>query len=551
MQAFALLLDTLTTTPSRKGKLALLVDYFRNAPDPDRGFALAALTDGLFPRLPLRRSLAMLLETRVDPVLYALSRDYVGDTAETVALMWPEPAERGRAPRLSEVVAVVSATPPTEIPALLENLLDRLDVRGRWALLKLIGGAPRVGVSARLAKTALAEMNGHAVSEIEEIWHALAPPYADLFLWLTGAGERPDAGGKPVFRPLMLAHAIEDPDWASFAAEDFAAEWKWDGIRIQIAAHGEHVRIFSRTGDDISRSFPEIVSAFQGLDVLLDGELLVARSGLVAPFNDLQQRLNRKVVTGRMLKNHPAHVRLYDLLIDGGEDVRELSFRERRQRLEAWFATKRPPLADISPLVPFKTRNDLDTLWGEARETGIEGLMLKRWSSPYLSGRPRGHWFKWKRAALTLDCVLMYAQRGSGKRSSYYSDYTFGVWREMTEQPAEGSPHGNVHPGHELVPVGKAYSGFTDAELAEIDRFVRNHTTEQFGPVRAVEPRLVLEVAFDAIFSSSRHKSGLAMRFPRIHRIRWDKPPEEADTLDTARRLMEGAAQSAPVADRL
>ncbi len=538
MEPFALLLDTLTTTPSRKGKLSLLSGYFRTAPDPDRGFALAALTDGLFPRLPLRRSLATLLETRVDPVLYALSRDYVGDTAETVALMWPEPAVREPAPRLSETVALLASADASEIATTLGKLLDRLDVRGRWALLKLIGGAPRVGVSARLAKTALAEMSGHDVADIEEIWHALAPPYTDLFQWLEGQAPRPDATGKPVFRPLMLAHAIEDPDWSNFVAEDFAAEWKWDGIRVQIAAHGEHVRIFSRTGDDISRSFPDIVAAFEGLDVLLDGELLVARRGTVAPFNDLQQRLNRKAVTGKMLKDHPAHVRLYDILIDGSEDLRELSFRDRRSRLEAWFSKMRPPLSDVSPLVPFATRDELDTLWTDARQSGIEGLMLKRWTSPYLSGRPRGHWFKWKRAAQTLDCVLMYAQRGSGKRSSYYSDYTFGVWREIAQPPGEGAPRGDIYPGHELVPVGKAYSGMTDAELSEIDRFVRNHTTEQFGPVRAVEPRLVLEVAFDAIFPSSRHKSGLAMRFPRIHRIRWDKPPVEADTLDTARKLI-------------
>ena len=543
MQPFALLLDTLTTTPSRKGKLALLTEYFRAAPDPDRGFALAALTDGLFPRLPLRRSLATLLETRVDPVLYALSRDYVGDTAETVALMWPEPDDHPPPPRLAEVVAAIATAAPSEIATTLGHLLDRLDTRGRWALLKLVGGAPRVGVSARLAKTALAEIGANTgptigVSDVEEIWHALEPPYTDLFLWLEGKGPRPDAGGKPVFRPLMLAHAIEDQDWASFAPEDFAAEWKWDGIRVQIAAHGGHVRIFSRTGDDISRSFPEIVSAFEGRDVLADGELLVARRGIVAAFNDLQQRLNRKVVSGKMLKDHPAHVRFYDLLIVNGEDLRELPFRERRMRLEAWHGADGPPLTDISPLVPFETREQLDALWADAREASIEGLMLKRWTSPYLSGRPRGHWFKWKRAALTLDCVLMYAQRGSGKRSSYYSDYTFGVWREIENPEADSRPRGDIFPGHELVPVGKAYSGMTDAELIEIDRFVRNHTVEQFGPVRAVEPRLVLEIAFDAIFPSARHKSGLAMRFPRIHRIRWDKPAAEADTLDTAKRLM-------------
>ena len=541
MQAFALLLDTLSTTPSRNAKLALLTEYFRTTPDPDRGFALAALTDGLFPRLPLRRSLAIQMEGRIDPVLYALSRDYVGDTAETVALMWPEPDVPPVTPGLAETVELLATAAPADVAETLGRLLDRLDARGRWALLKLIGGAPRVGVSARLAKTALAEMGGHPLAEIEEIWHALAPPYTDLFRWLSGQGPRPDAAGKPVFRPLMLSHAIEETDWPGFLPEDFAAEWKWDGIRVQIAAHGTHVRMFSRAGDDISRAFPEIVAAYEGLDVLADGELLVVRSGVVAPFNDLQQRLNRKAVTGRLMREHPAHIRLYDLLIDQNEDLRALSFRERRTRLEAWVAKHRPLLSDVSELVPFSSREDLDALWAETRSSGIEGLMLKRWDSPYLSGRPRGHWFKWKRAALTLDCVLMYAQRGSGKRSSYYSDYTFGVWREIAAGSKDGAPRGDILPGHELVPVGKAYSGMTDAELIEIDRFVRNHTVEQFGPVRAVEPKLVLEIAFDAIFPSARHKSGLAMRFPRIHRIRWDKPAAEADTLDAAQRLVEAA----------
>ncbi len=545
MQPFALLLDTLSTTPSRKGKLSLLTDYFRTTPDPDRGFALAALTDGLFPRLPWRRALATLLATRVDPVLYALSRDYVGDTAETVALMWPEPDVRAPAPRLSETVARLAAAEPSEIAATLGDLLDRLDARGRWALLKLVGGAPRVGVSARLAKTALAEMSDHSIADIEEIWHALAPPYANLFGWLEARGPRPDAGGLPVFRPLMLAHAIEEQDWTAFAPEAFAAEWKWDGIRVQIAAQSGHVRIFSRTGDDISRAFPEIVTAFEGLHVLCDGELLVARRGIVAPFNDLQQRLNRKTVTGRMLKDHPAHVRLYDLLMLGEEDLRALSFRDRRRRLEDWHAAGGPPLTDLSPLVPFATRADLDDLWANARETAIEGLMLKRWTSPYLSGRPRGHWFKWKRQALTLDCVLMYAQRGSGKRASYYSDYTFGVWRPIAD-PSSEALRGDINPGHELVPVGKAYSGMTDAELMELDRFVRTHTVEQFGPVRAVTPRLVLEIAFDAIFTSARHKSGLAMRFPRIHRIRWDKPAAEADTLTAAQGLVATSGEATP-----
>jgi DNA ligase-1 len=530
VQKFALLLDCLTTTPSRNGKLALLAEYFRDAPDPDRGFALAALTDGLFPRLPLRRALGELMEGKIDPVLYQLSRDYVGDTAETVALIWPDRAHAATPPRLAEVVEALAMCPRSEIAPVLGGFLDRLDVRGRWALLKLVGGAPRVGVSARLAKTALAQMSGQALADIEEIWHALAPPYADLFAWLDGRAPRPDAAGKPVFRPLMLAHPIEEGDWAGLVPHEIAAEWKWDGVRVQIAAGGGQVRIFSRTGDDISPAFPEIAGAFQRINAVLDGELLVVRDGVVAPFNDLQQRLNRKTVTPKMLRDFPAFVRLYDLLIDAEDDLRPLPFTERRAHLETWHVRHRPRLSDISALVPFEEFAQLDTLWGSAREAGIEGLMLKRKASPYISGRPKGHWWKWKRAALTLDCVLMYAQRGSGKRSSYYSDYTFGVWREAVGEDGK--------PARELVPVGKAYSGFTDEELLRLDRFVRTHTIEQFGPVRAVEPEIVLEIAFDALFPSSRHKSGLAMRFPRVHRIRWDKPAAEADTLVTAEKLV-------------
>ncbi len=528
MERFATLLDRLTTTPSRNGKLALLIEYFRTAPDPDRGFALGALTDGLFASLPLRRALSELMAQRIDPVLYQMSRDYVGDTAETVSLLWPEPAQRAPAPSLSEVVAAVAEGGRNALAPVMAGFLDRLDPRGRWALLKLLGGAPRVGVSARLAKTALAEMSGRNVCDIEEIWHALAQPYLDLFAWLEARGERPSDEGKLIFRPLMLANPIEDGDWAGLVAEDMAAEWKWDGVRVQIAANGEDARIFSRSGDEISSAFPEIVSAYRQSRAVLDGELLVARDGETAPFNDLQQRLNRKVVTPRLMKEYPAFVRLYDLLFDGEEDLRQLPYVVRRERLDAWFRRVKPRLSGLSELIAFETFGELGTIWGATREAGIEGLMLKHKASLYIAGRPKGHWWKWKRAALTLDCVLMYAQRGSGKRSSYYSDYTFGVWRE-----AEAG-------GQELVPVGKAYSGFTDEELRRLDRFVRTHTTEQFGPVRAVEPKLVLEVAFDAVFKSTRHKSGIAMRFPRIHRIRWDKPAAEADMLATVEKLVIG-----------
>jgi DNA ligase-1 len=529
MDAFATLLDRLSVTQSRTGKLALLSEYFTTVPDPDRGYALAALTDGLDLRLSLRRLLLDVVSVRIDPHLYKLSRDYVGDTAETVALLWrAEPG--GSAPLLRDVVSIFATCAPGEQRRLLSELLDRLDARGRWALLKLLGGAPRVGVSARLAKTALAAAFAKPVEEIEEVWPVLAPPYRSLFAWLTNEGPRPSGEGLPQFRPMMLAVPLEERDFGEITPDDFVAEWKWDGIRVQVAAASGEVRIFSRTGDDISSAFPEIVRAFEGRDVTLDGELLVMRDGRVAPFNDLQQRLNRKAVSARQMRDHPAHVRAYDLLMSDRRDLRPLPFAERRQFLEAWVRQHPHDCIDVSPLVSFSHLQDLAEVRRTARAAGIEGLMLKRRSSSYLAGRVKGHWYKWKRDALTADCVLMYAQRGSGKRSSFYSDYTFGAWRS--------GPGGE----RDLVPVGKAYSGFSDEELARLDRFVRANTVQSFGPVRAVKPELVLEVAFDGVQRSTRHKSGLALRFPRIHRVRWDKPAGEADRVEALEALVDDGA---------
>jgi DNA ligase-1 len=527
VKAFSELLNRLVFTPSRNGKLALITAYLRETPDPDRGLAIAALTDGLFFRLPVRRLLAELVEPWVDPEFYRLSRDYVGDTAETVALLWPDPAAEDP-PRLHEVVMAIEAAEPSDRGALIGGWLDRLDANGRWALLKLLTGALRVGVSARLAKTAIAQYGGVDPAEIEEVWHSIDPPYPDLFAWLDGHGERPDPGRRPVFRPLMLSHPIEENDWPGLQPEDYFAEWKWDGIRVQVSAVGDEVRIFSRTGDDVSGAFPDVALAFRGSDAVLDGELLVLRESEVAPFNDLQQRLNRKVVTTKMFKAYPGHVRLYDMLFEGGEDLRALPLRERRGRLIAWHERMRPARSDISPLIAFNNFDELHQLRASTRQNGIEGLMLKRQDAPYIAGRPKGYWWKWKRSPLTLDLVLMYAQRGSGKRSSYYSDYTFGAWRAT----ASGE--------RELVPVGKAYSGYTDEELLRLDRWIRNNTVERFGPVRSVKPGIVFEVAFDSVHASPRHKSGVAMRFPRIHRIRWDKPADEADWLDTIQRMIAG-----------
>ncbi|MBC2664517.1 cisplatin damage response ATP-dependent DNA ligase [Novosphingobium flavum] len=535
MIRFAALLDALVYTRSRNGKLRLIADYLRATPDPDRGWALAALTGGLdFPAVKGSTLRALLME-RVDPVLFQLSRDYVGDTAETASLLWPEPAApQGpvppvAAPSVSEVVTILSGLSRATAAAGLATLMDRLDANGRYALLKLATGALRIGISARLAKVAFAEAFAVPVEAVEEYWHGQAPPYGALFAWAAQGAPAPDGGQVPLFRPFMLAHPLEEGVELDLA--DYAAEWKWDGIRVQVVCAGGETRVYSRSGDDISATFPEIAGALS-LPCTLDGELLVRGShqggeaGGAASFNALQQRLGRKVVSKKMAEDYPAFVRLYDALIVEGEDCRALPWARRRAVLETFSARLDAVRFDLSPVIPAAEFAELGEIRARARDEAIEGVMLKRRDSPYLAGRRAGLWYKWKRDPLLIDCVLLYAQRGSGKRSSFYSDFTFGCW------------NGDPDQGAELLPVGKAYFGFTDKELKWLDRHVRQHTVNRFGPVRETDKSLVLEVAFDSVHESRRHKSGLAMRFPRINRIRADKPAHEADRIETLRALV-------------
>ena len=614
MNRFAWLLDRLAYEPRRNGKLALIADYLRTTPDPDRGYALAAMTGGLVFQNAKAGLIRALIAERVDPVLFALSYDYVGDLSETVALMWPkagethgesfpgypppqpspargegaqrssEQLENGPAssesernrdttlsvpsplagegqgggyrgldarddlhprnhnnpppPTLTEVVTTLRTLGKTELPRQLARWLDELDETGRWALLKLVTGAMRIGISARLAKTAAANLGNKEPHEVELIWPGLTPPYTDLFAWLEGRGDKPVNLDPAPFRPVMLAHAIEDADFAALDPTDYIAEWKWDGIRVQAVAGRDtrghvQVRLYSRTGEDITGGFPDLAPSLH-LPGAIDGELLVVRAGRVQSFNVLQQRLNRKAVSPKLLKDFPMHLRAYDLLADDDNDLRELPFAERRAKLEAFVKKLDDSRIDLSPTIAFDSWEGLRTARADPAGAGadaeaVEGVMLKRRDAPYLPGRPKGQWWKWKRDPHIIDAVLMYAQRGHGKRSSFYSDYTFGVWTSGED-------------GEQLVPVGKAYFGFTDDELLQIDRFVRRNTTEKFGPVRHVvhEPGqgLVLEVAFEGLQRSTRHKSGIAMRFPRINRLRWDKPPREADRLETLERML-------------
>jgi DNA ligase 1 len=542
MNRFAELLDRLSYEPGRNAKLRLIENYLRVTPDPERGWALAALTGALSFKHAKAGMIRTLIAERTDPALFALSYDYVGDLSETVALMWPaDPQHRpNKPPSLSDVVETLSTLGKAQLPAQIARWLDGLNDTGRWALLKLVTGGLRIGVSARLAKTAAANLGNKEPDEIEMLWPGLQPPYLDLFAWLEGRGDQPQNRDPAPFRPVMLAHAVEDKDLAGLAAADFMAEWKWDGIRVQAVSgtdeHGDIIaRLYSRTGEDISKSFPDLLEGLR-LPAAIDGELLILRDGRVQSFNVLQQRLNRKTVTSKLLAEFPAHLRAYDLLSEGDEDLRALPFIERRARLERYVGRLNDPRVDLSPLVPFKSWDEMMAARADPAKAGaghdaeaVEGVMLKRRDAAYLPGRPKGPWWKWKRDPMIVDAVLMYAQRGHGKRSSFYSDYTFGVWKDDGE----------------LVPVGKAYFGFTDEELIQIDRFVRRNTVDRFGPVREVthqkDQGLVLEVAFEGLHRSTRHKSGIAMRFPRISRLRWDKPPAEADRLETLEKMLAGS----------
>ena len=542
MNRFAALLDRLGYEPSRNGKLRLMTDYFRGTPDPERGYALGALTGALSFQHAKPGLIRTLIGERTDPVLFGLSYDYVGDLSETVALMWP-PSPQAREgiepPTLSSVITTLATLGKAQLPAQLARWLDQLDETGRWTLLKLVTGALRIGVSARLAKTAVAALGDKDADDIELIWPGLTPPYLDLFAWLEGRAGKPATGDPVPFRPVMLSHAIEETDFAALDPAEHCAEWKWDGIRVQAVAasrpNGTRItRLYSRTGEDISESFPDLAEALR-FDGAIDGELLIMRERRVQSFNVLQQRLNRKSVTPKLLAEFPAHLRAYDLLIEGEEDLRELPLTERRARLEALVARLGEARIDVSPQIAFADWDALARARANPVDAGadadaVEGVMIKRRDAPYLPGRPKGLWWKWKRDPFVVDAVLMYAQRGHGKRSSFYSDYTFGVW-------SAGET------GDELVPVGKAYFGFTDAELIEIDRFVRRNTVERFGPVREVvherEQGLVFEVAFEGLQRSTRHKSGLAMRFPRISRLRWDKPPRDADRIETLEAILQ------------
>lgn len=561
MEAFSNLLEQLYYTAGTKAKAQLIADYIANTPDPDRGWAIAAMAGTLRFDFFKRNTVKKLITEHTDPALFAMSYDYVGEVSETVAHLWPHSEPTDSLPSLTEVVETFASVSKQKVSDTLAHYLTIMTPAQRWALLKLGTRGLRIGVSARSIKQILADYGNKDIKDIETLWHAVTPPYVDMLSWLEGKADKPDIENAVTFHPVMLSHPIEDSDIDAFTKDTWQIENKYDGIRVQLAVKTGKVSdenepdkaLFSRTGDDISHSFPDLLEAVNG-NMVLDGELLVIHnaendqgsktrgeastkthddSGAtqsnaalqpdVDTFNALQQRLNKKKPSKALQTSAPVGLIVYDALVLNGEDLTEKTLKARRQALEKWFSENSNNRLFLSETLTATSPQSLRKLHAQVcQNRAVEGLMIKRLDSKYIPGRPKGKWFKWKRDPLVVDAVMMYAQRGHGKRSSFYSDYTFGAWED-----------------NQLLPIGKAYSGFTDEELKKLDNWVRRNAVGRFGPVREVKKELVLEVAFDAAHPSSRHKSGVALRFPRIHRIRWDKPADEADTLANVKALIE------------
>jgi DNA ligase 1 len=545
MKAFTDLYWRLDATTSTSEKVAALRDYFAAAPAADAAAALGVLSGARQLRSVSTSQLrAWAAEVTGLPAwLVEECYAHVGDLAETLALMLPEPeiaadepSDRGLAEIMRTTIHDLRGADEARTREVVTAVWRRLAPRERIVWHKLLTGGLRVGVSRTLVARALAEVAGIDQAEMAHRLMGGPPADAEAFARLLEPEAAADSR-RPY--PFFLASAL-DRTAVEHVAEDLGdvgewqAEWKWDGMRAQLVRRGGDATVWSRGEELVNDAFPEIAAAATGLPpgTVLDGELLAVRDGRLLPFAMLSKRASRKTVTKKILAEVPCLFVAYDLLEAEGVDLRELPLAERRRRLEALVAT---PFTDViagttsgdgsrlflSPLVTGGSWADLVTLRGESRARGVEGLMLKRRASPYAVGRTRGDWWKWKVEPLEIDAVLLYAQAGHGRRAGLHSDYTLGLWDDGR-----------------LVTVAKAYSGLTDAEIVELDRIVRATTIDKHGPVRICRPTVVLQLAFEGVSLSTRHKSGVAVRFPRIIRWRKDKEPTDAGTVADLKRMI-------------
>ncbi len=540
MKAFARLFAELDATTSTTAKTDALEAYFRAAPPADAAWALYVLAGGK-PRQTVPTGLIRSTAREVAGVpewLFDESYNVVGDLAETVAHILPPPTASVDVPLhvwMQERLIALRGQPPDALAAALRGYWNELDVPGRFLLTKLIGGGFRVGVARNLVVRALARAAGLDPKVLAQRMMGYTDkhhtPSAAAFTALIDPGHVAVTSGQPY--PFFLAHPLQAPVESLGSRADWLVEWKWDGIRAQFIRRAGEAWLWSRGEDLLNGRFPEIDATHGQLPdhTVLDGEIVVWRDGRAMPFAQLQQRIGRKNVTKKILTDLPVAFLAYDLLELGGEDQRGLPQWQRRERLEAILPANGASPLQVSPAIEAPDWPALTVLRGESRARGVEGFMLKHRDGHYGTGRTKdvGVWWKWKIDPYTVDAVLVYAQGGHGRRANLYTDYTFAVWDGPADDPTQP---------RRLVPFAKAYSGLTDEEMRLVDQRVRQTTIEKFGPVRSVTPTLVVELGFEGIQASPRHKSGLAVRFPRMLRLRWDKPVEEADTLSTLQALL-------------
>ena len=548
MKRFAALYRELDASTATRDKQAALLRYLQAAPPADAAWAVYFLAGGK-PRqtVPTRqlRELAQQV-TRLTEWLFDESYQTVGDLAETVSLLLPPasaPVERGLAEWLVQHLLPLRGLPPESQAERLRAQWDTVPDDQRFVYFKLITGGFRVGVSRLQVTQALAVLAGVEPTRVAQRlmgYTALGrlPTDADYLALVapeSTSESEPARSGQPY--PFFLAHPFTEPverfDELLGPPSNWQVEWKWDGIRAQLVQRGGQVWLWSRGEELITDRFPELAALGEALPdgTVLDGEIVVWREERPQPFAELQKRIGRKTLGAKLLRDLPVVLLAYDLLEHGGQDLRQSPLHTRRASLDALLQQLNHPQLQVSPALVGEGWSDLATLREQARERGTEGFMLKQRSSAYGVGRTKaaGTWWKWKIDPMSIDAVLIYAQRGSGRRASLYSDYTFAVWDAPPEQPER-----------KLVPFAKAYSGLTDAEMARVDAVIRKTTLESFGPVRSVRPTLVFELGFEGIARSPRHKSGIAVRFPRMLRWREDKPVAEADTLQTLAALLPG-----------
>ena len=535
MFRFAALFDALDSTTSTNAKVGAMARYFAEAPPPDAAWAVFFLTGRRLKRLLPYAAIHSwtLSATQLPSWLLEESYSIVGDGAETAALVLdqlplvenPEPVSLAHWVE-ERILTLRQLDPETQQRRVTEwwAPLDRLQ---RFVLLKMITGELRVGVSQTLVVRALAQSAGIPSATVAARLMGDWTPTGDWFVSVIAAESTDVDQSRPY--PFFLASPLDDDPASLGALEDWLLEWKWDGIRAQLVARGGAVHLWSRGEEVITHRFPEIAAAGTHLPhgTVLDGEVLAFRDERPLPFSALQQRIGRQKQVAQMARTVPVVFMIYDLLELRGEDVRARPLLERRRFLVDLLGGMQRSVLRPSPLIEVASWAELEQQRRGSRERGVEGIMLKRAAAPYGVGRKRGDWWKWKIAPYTIDAVLIYAQPGSGKRASLLTDYTFGVWDQG-----------------ELIPVAKAYSGLSNEEIGEMDKWIRRHTVERFGPVRHVEPIHVFELGFEGIARSSRHRSGIAVRFPRMLRWRKDKPAAEADTLEHVRRLLESVESS-------